>query len=66
MLYLLQGLAPSAMYYIRTTKENMGKSINSGQWLQVRWWYGIKNEAAIVLQCKSNVKLNGCLTLYCI
>ena len=26
-------------------------------------WYGITNEAAIAIQCKSNVKLNSCLVL---
>ena len=33
------------------------------QWPQVRQLYGIKNKAAIDLQCKSNVKLNSCLLL---
>ena len=28
--------------------------------------YGIKRKAAIILQCKSNVKLNSCLDLYCV
>ena len=28
--------------------------------------YGIKNKAAITLQCKPNDKLNSCLALYCV
>ena len=31
---------------------------------QIARQYGIKNKAAITLQCKANVKLNSCLALY--
>ena len=33
---------------------------------QIRRQYRIKNKAAFTLQCKSNGKLNSCLTIYCV
>ena len=36
------------------------------QCLQIEQQYRINNQAAIALQCKSNVKLNSCLSLCCV